>query len=65
MHDTTDNTIGLAMITIISIVLGYYAVQTIQHDTMFGSTGPAAHTVTQQVNELTKAKIYIATLGLN
>ena len=65
MHDTTDSTIGFVMITIISIVLGYYAVQTIQQDTMFGSTGPAAHTVTQQVNELTKAKIYIATLGLN
>ena len=65
MHDTTNNTIDLVMITNISIVLGYYAVQTTQHDTMFGSTGPAAQTVTQQVNKLTKAKIYIATLGLN
>ena len=65
MHDTTDNTTGLVVITIVSIVLGYFAVQTTQHDTMFGSTGPAAHTVTQQVNALTKAKIHIATLGLN
>lgn len=65
MHDTTDNTLGLVMVTIISIVLGYFAVQTTQHDTMFGSTGSVAATVTQQVTALTKAKIYIATLGLN
>ena len=65
MHDTTEKVYSLVVITLVSVVLGYFAIQTATQDTMFGADGPAATTMTQQVNLLTVAKIRVATLALN
>ena len=60
MHNTEHN-YGLAVITLVSIALGYFAIQMATQDTMFGAAGPTATTTTQQVNLLTVAKIRYAT----
>jgi hypothetical protein len=64
MHNT-EHSYTLVVITLVSVALGYFAIQIATQDTMFGAAGPAATTMTQQVNLLSKAKIRVATLALN
>ena len=64
MHDT-DHSYTLVVITFVSVMLGYFAIQIASQDTTFGAAGPAATTMSQQVNLLSKAKIRVATMALN
>ena len=65
MHGTESDNNAAVMIALISAGLLYLAFTAAQNDPWVASSNATANAITQQVDELTRVKIHVATLALN